>query len=48
MTWIHPARCGLPRLLSPNNFGKIPRNSSKEFLKKMSTPGKGKKDTGDI
>lgn len=32
--WSHPASCGLPRLLWPNNFGKIPRNSSKEFLKK--------------
>lgn len=45
--WSHPASCGLPRLLWPNNFGKIPRNSSKEFLKKMNTPGKRKKkDTG--
>lgn len=45
--WSHPASCGLPRLLWPNNFGKIPRNSSKEFLKKMKTPGKRKKkDTG--
>lgn len=43
--WIHPASSGLPRLLWPNNFGKIPRNSSKKFLKKWTHQERGRRGT---
>lgn len=44
--WSHPASCGLPRLLWPNNFGKIPRNSSKEFLKKKNEHTRKEEEEG--